>query len=70
MRDIKLENAETREKFEDLPMILTKKDLECILPYSPSYVSKLLSQGKLPSRKLGKKHVIFRKDFITWLRCL
>jgi len=56
--------------FENLPEILIREDLEKILPYSHTYLQKLLAERRLPSRKLGRRHIIFKRDLVEWLEGL
>lgn len=65
-----MKRQQAKVSFTDLPDILVREDLVKVLPYSESYLKKILCRGMLPSKKLGRRHIILKKDFIQWLENL
>ena len=53
----------------DLPVIINKKQLALIVPYSPQHILRLEKLGKFPKRiKIGERRVGWRlSDVEAWL---
>lgn len=53
----------------DLPVIINKKQLALIVPYSPQHILRLEKSGKFPRRiKIGDRRVGWRlSDVEAWL---
>jgi prophage regulatory protein len=53
----------------DLPVIINKKQLALIVPYSPQHILRLEKSGKFPKRiKIGERRVGWRlSDVEAWL---
>lgn len=56
-----------RVGFEDLPDVLEVRDLSKILPFSISHIRLLVRRGDIPSMRLGRKHLILKRDLIALL---
>jgi hypothetical protein len=65
-----MDNQIVRPSFDELPDVLESKDLSKILPYADSYIRTLLTQGTIPSRRWGRKHLILKKDLLEFLHNL
>jgi len=59
-----------RKSFDQLPDVLLPDDLCKVLPYARSYMKRLVYEGKIPTKKLGHKRIILKKDLINWLENL
>lgn len=54
----------------NLPIILTPKDVQLVLGYSDKQINqvyRLFKSKKFPSEKVGNKYIIPRARFLAWL---
>lgn len=52
---------------EDIPMILTPKDVQTILGVSKDQVYRLFKSKSFPSEKVDGKHIIPKFRFLNWM---
>jgi len=53
--------------YENLPLILTPKDVQNILNWSKDKVYRLFRSKSFPSEKIDGKYIIPRPRFLRWL---
>ena len=53
--------------YENLPLILTPKDVQNILNWSKDKVYRLFRSKSFPSEKIDGKYIIPRPRFLKWL---
>ncbi|WP_172431870.1 helix-turn-helix domain-containing protein [Orenia metallireducens] len=58
-----------REAREELPFVLTVKDIQKLLPFGRSKVYELLKEGVIPNKKVEGKILIPREQFLIWMYC-
>lgn len=52
---------------EDLPMVLTPKDVQSTLNWSKDQVYRLFRSKSFPSEKINGKYIIPKPRFLKWL---
>jgi len=58
----------TVKSFEDLPVVLQRKDIEKVLGLSPVTVLKLMREPDFPVIRAGAKRLIVPRDkFLEWM---
>lgn len=55
------------EDYNNLPMILTPKDVIEFLKMPQDQVYRLFNNKKFPSERINSKHIITRPKFLKWL---
>jgi hypothetical protein len=56
--------------YNNLPMILTPKDVQLVLGVPDSQINqvyRLFKSKKFPSERIGGKHIIPKPRFLSWL---
>ena len=58
-----------KERENDLPRIISKKELKRIIPYTPQHILRLEKQGKFPKRiQVGERRVGWLlSDVESWI---
>jgi len=54
------------ETRDELPLALTPKDLQGLLPFGQSKIYELLRQREIPCKKVNGKIIIPREKFLVW----
>lgn len=57
----------TKVNAENLPKILTPKDVQEILGWQKDQVYNLFRSKSFPSERIGSKHIIPKARFLRWL---
>lgn len=54
---------------EQLPRVITRQELRCLVPYTPQHVLRLEKKGKFPKRiKVGERRVgWWLHEVMAWL---
>ena len=56
-----------KKGFADLPPILTTHDVADMLSMNVQEVRRLVREGRLPARRIGKAYRFFRDELVVWL---
>lgn len=56
-----------RTQYDDLPHILTPKDVQGFLGWKKDQVYNLFRSKKFPSERIGDKYIIPKPRFLRWL---
>ena len=56
-----------RTQYDDLPNILTPKDVQCFLGWKKDKVYALFRSRHFPSVKIGGSYIIPKPRFLRWL---
>lgn len=58
----------TNSEWDDVPSLLTSKDLADILRVSPQTVRILCRNGKIPAVKVGQEYRVNKVDLMRYMR--
>lgn len=53
--------------YDDLPIILTPKDVQRFLGWNKNQVYNLFRSKKFPAERIGNKYIIPKQRFLYWL---
>jgi hypothetical protein len=52
---------------DELPVVMTFKDLQKLLPFGKNSLYSLLNSNEIPNKKVKNKFMIPRDKFLAWL---
>lgn len=67
MAQPKMELEELKKGFADFPPIMTTADVSEMLSMNIQEVRRLVREGRLPARRIGKAYRFFRDELVLWL---
>jgi predicted DNA-binding transcriptional regulator AlpA len=63
-----LVNCKHINKIDDLPLVLTVKDVQEILGICRRNAYQLCNSNEFPSKKIGTRIIVCKESFINWLQ--
>jgi excisionase family DNA binding protein len=67
MAQSRIELEELKQGFAHYPPIMTSQDVAEMLAMNIQEVRRLVREGRLPARRIGKAYRFFRDELILWL---
>ena len=67
MAEGRIELEKLMEGFADYPPIMTTQDVADFLSMNIQEVRRLVREGRIPARRIGKAYRFFRDELVQWL---
>jgi len=67
MAQPRIDLEELKRGFAEYPPILTTQDVADLMSMNVQEVRRLVREGRIPARRIGKAYRFFRDEVILWL---
>ena len=67
MEEPRIDLEELKKGFADYPPILTTQDVADLMTMNVQEVRRLVREGRIPARRIGKAYRFFRDEIVLWL---
>ncbi len=67
MAHSRIDLEELKKGFAEYPPIMTTQDVAGLLSMNIQEVRRLVREGRIPARRIGKAYRFFRDELVLWL---
>lgn len=67
MAQSRIDLEELKKGFTEYPPIMTTQDVAALLSMNIQEVRRLVREGRIPARRIGKAYRFFRDELVLWL---
>ncbi len=67
MAQQRMDLEELKKSFAEYPPILTTQDVADLMSMNVQEVRRLVREGRIPARRIGKAYRFFRDELVIWL---